>query len=181
MTEPDTRAGDTDNLQIENDFWRFSLGVYGQGEVAQECLELQRLLAIDVNLLLFCAWLGARTMAVSRTDIEAASEAVAFWHANVVRPLRGVRQQVKKIDSDDVQNFWAKVKTIELDAEQIEQAILFAYSKRIENVRTSANCRDVVGHNIKQYLAMRSSAALRPADLSATRLIEAACRLNPKS
>ena len=42
----------------DHPFWEFSLRVYGNGGVPTACLALQERHAIDVNLLLFCAWIG---------------------------------------------------------------------------------------------------------------------------
>ena len=162
---------DTGALQYDNEFWRFSLAVYGQGEVAKECLQLQQALGIDINLLLFCAWLGTRGIALSKAEIEAASSTVGSWHENVVRPLRGVRQHIKKLERIDVESFRGKVKGMELEAEQIEQAMLFAHSKKIQIPKTDS--RDAITTNVKNYIAMTSSAA----SLSAPRLIETAHRL----
>ena len=61
---------DTDALQYDNEFWRFSLAVYGQDDVAQECLQLQQVGGIDINLLLFCAWLGTRAIVLSAVEID---------------------------------------------------------------------------------------------------------------
>ena len=47
MTEPSSR------------FWSFSLAVYSDTAVQAECLDLQDRHGIDVNLLLFCAYVGA--------------------------------------------------------------------------------------------------------------------------
>jgi uncharacterized protein (TIGR02444 family) len=45
--------------QSENDFWRFSLRIYRAPGVADECIAVQERYGIDVNLMLFCAWLAA--------------------------------------------------------------------------------------------------------------------------
>jgi uncharacterized protein (TIGR02444 family) len=162
---------DADALQYDNEFWRFSLAVYGQDEVAQECLQLQQALGIDINLLLFCAWLGTRAIALSKAEVESASSIVAAWHDNVVRPLRGVRQHIKLLGRDDFESYRAKIKGMELEAEQIEQAILFAYSKRIESIR--ADCNHAIAQNVTNYIAMKTSTA----PLSAPHLIDAARRI----
>jgi len=172
MGEGETLAlRDTGNLQYDNEFWRFSIAVYGQDEVAKECLQLQQALGIDINLLLFCAWLGSSGIALSKAEIEGASSAVRSWHENVVRPLRGVRQHIKKMERVDFECFRGKVKGMELEAEQIEQAILFAHSKMIQS--RNADADDAIAQNVKNYIAMTSSTA----PLFAPHLIEAARRL----
>src|SRR6202000_1576818 len=43
----------------ESRFWTFSLAVYADPAVQRECLALQDDHGVDVNLLLFCAFVGA--------------------------------------------------------------------------------------------------------------------------
>jgi uncharacterized protein (TIGR02444 family) len=175
LDQHDSLDSGADILEYDNDFWRFSLAVYGQVEVAKECLELQQTIGINVNILLFCAWMGVRTFTLDRNDIEAASKVVSKWHENVVGPLRGVRQQVKTLHRDDVESFLTRVKDIELEAEQIEQAILFAYSR---SLRAGLDCRDAVAQNVKDYIAMKSGGgSVQVSEHTAPRLIDAARRL----
>jgi uncharacterized protein (TIGR02444 family) len=170
-----SRDSGNGSLQYDNEFWRFSLAVYCQAEVEQECLALQQGLGIDVNLLLFCAWLGARGIALSREQIEAASGAVAAWHDQVVRPLRGVRQQIKTLKRDAFENYRTKVKGIELEAEQIEQALLYDLSKKIST--GVANSPDAIARNINAYIAIK--AGKTRTKTSAPHLVAAASRYRP--
>jgi uncharacterized protein (TIGR02444 family) len=156
----------------DNDFWRFSLAIYAQDEVAQECLALQDALNVDVNLLLFCAWTGTRGVVLSKADIDAASDTVGAWQEKVVRPLRGVRRELRLLGND--QSFRPKVKEIELDAEQTEQATLFAYWQSIEKGRARTSAHDAIEQNIKEYIGI-SSGGTR-GKVSASYLIAAARR-----
>jgi uncharacterized protein (TIGR02444 family) len=160
------RPGD---LEYDNAFWRFSLAVYGRSEVAKECLALQDAYSIDINILLFCAWLGTRSIALKREDIEAASRVVAAWQDDVVRPLRTVRQRVKALFSDD--QFGGGIKDVEIKAEQIEQAMLFAHSQELRS-RNDAEGDPIAG-NVRLYIAIKSPTR---AEASASHLIEAARR-----
>jgi uncharacterized protein (TIGR02444 family) len=147
-------------LRHDNEFWRFSLAVYKPPEVAAECLALQEAIGLDVNLLLFCAWLGSRAIVLSRDDIEAASRVVAAWHNSVVRPLRGVRRHIKTQYGDAFENFRSRVKDDELQAEQIEQAMLFAYAQGIQGPSGGSDCRDAIARNVSEYISMVSVAAV---------------------
>jgi uncharacterized protein (TIGR02444 family) len=157
-----------DTLQYDNEFWRFSLAVYSQAGVAEECLALQEAVGADVNLLLFCAWTGARAIVLSGDDIEQAMALVVAWHDHVVRQLRSVRQHMKGLEFERFESFRARVKSIELEAEQIEQAILFAHSKRLQSARK--NARDAVAENLKKYIEMKSGSK----SLAAPVLVDAA-------
>ena len=161
--QPGGQIGDN---QHQNEFWRFSLAVYGQHGVAQECLGLQDKFGLNINLLLFCAWLGRRGIAVTRDDLEGASRSISSWHDHVVRPLRGVRRQMK-LHHEDVSALRANVQHIEIEAEQVEQAILFAYAQKIVSRFES----DAVARNFNEYLATMPAGA---SDRGAPALIAAA-------
>jgi uncharacterized protein (TIGR02444 family) len=154
-----SREGNRSDLQYDNEFWRFSLAVYKPADVAAECLALQEAIGLDVNLLLFCAWLGTREFVLSRSDIEAASRIVALWHNNVVRPLRGVRRHMKTQYGDEFENLRSLVKENELQAEQIEQAMLFAYAQGIQSSPDGSGHRDAIAKNVNEYISMMSSPA----------------------
>lgn len=178
LVQHDASESIASGLQYDNEFWRFSLLVYKQNEVAKECLALQETSGVNVNLLLFCAWIGAQGIALSSENIEAASVAVAAWHETIVRALRGVRQKIKSLGVVGLDEFRAHVKDIELEAEKIEQAILFDYSKSITGSPAGADRRDVITENVKKYIASRSDYAEgHSPERSAPYLIGAALRL----
>jgi len=162
-------------LQNDNEFWRFSLAVYSEAGVAEECLGLQQSIGADVNLLLFCAWTGARGIVLSGDDIEQAMARVAAWQDHVVRPLRSARQNMTGLEIKESERFRARVKSIEIEAEQVEQAILFAYSKRLQS--THRGIRDAVVENVKKYIEMKSG----PMSAAAPVLVDTALRLRSSS
>jgi uncharacterized protein (TIGR02444 family) len=162
---------DCGGLQYDNEFWRFSLAVYSRAGVAEECLALQEKAGADVNVLLFCAWTGTQAIVLSRDDIEQALRLVVAWQDNVVRPLRGVRQSMKALEHHESESFSARVKSIEIEAEQIEQAVLFAYSKRLQTTRR--DMREAVIENVQRYIGLKAG----PMSLAAPALIDAALHL----
>jgi len=116
----------------DNAFWRFSLHIYATPGVAEECLSLQRTLKIDVNTLLFCVWLGTRRISISEQDIKALAGIVGSWHDQIVRRLRAIRENMKimlEMEYDDVKMLRDKIAATELEAEQIEQALLFMHAE----------------------------------------------------
>ena len=90
-------------------------------------------------------------------------------------------EYVKKLSrsvSAELEEFRADVKDIELEAERIEQAILFGYSKSISGSPAGADRRDVITENVKRYVAFASGAGERHSpERSAPYLIGAALRL----
>ena len=81
---------------LPHPFWNFSLELYAGEGVAEACLDLQDRRGCDVNVLLFCCWLGASgrpTLTADRLrSILTASEA---WQSDVVKKLREVRRLLK--------------------------------------------------------------------------------------
>jgi uncharacterized protein (TIGR02444 family) len=64
--------------------WPFSLAVYHDNDVQKECLDLQDRHGIDVNMLLFCAFVGAVHGAIiSEHDVRDALSLIGAWNANV--------------------------------------------------------------------------------------------------
>jgi uncharacterized protein (TIGR02444 family) len=177
LVEQSPRDGNRSELQYDNEFWRFSLAVYKPADVAAECLALQEAVSLDVNVLLFCAWLGTRGVVLSRSDIEAASRVVASWHTSVVRPLRGVRRHIKTQYGDAFENLRSRVKDNELQAEQVEQAMLFSYAQGIQSSADGADRRGAVARNVNEYISMLSGVA---ATVSGAPLLVRAAQLSIK-
>ncbi len=113
----------------ENPFWDFSLAVYGREGVAPACLALQDRHGLDVNLLLFCLWAGTRGRALAAAELDRLIAAARPWQEGVVAPLRAARRWLKgrqPVPGDSAATLRSAIKERELDAEAIEQAMLFA-------------------------------------------------------
>jgi uncharacterized protein (TIGR02444 family) len=109
--------------------WRFSLEVYACPGVAPACLVLQDHHGRDVNLLLFCCWLGASGRGrLDGAGLEAADQAVTGWRREVVEPFRAARRAIKVAALPDSDGIYAKAKAVELDAERLLQRQLAAHA-----------------------------------------------------
>lgn len=144
----------------ENPFWQFSLSVYGRAGVPQACLGLQASHGADVNLLLYVCWLTSRGIMLSREDIHLAATAVEGWHRDVVVALRRVRTDLKAgyagLDPDISGPYREKIKRVELEAEQLEQAMLctLPLSTRPEDIPESereGHCRSALSACLAHY------------------------------
>jgi hypothetical protein len=112
-------------------------------------------------------------VALTIQDISAASAAIADWHGEVVRPLRRVRRALKQPSLEDGNPLRAadaalrlQVKRAELDAEKIEQAMLWQWSRQELGGRTRND--GALGSNVRGVLAFYGDA-----DAPSPRLIEA--------
>lgn len=130
----------------EGRFWSFSLATYNKPGVRKECLDLQDEHGIDVNMLLFCAFVGGEHGAVLPVpDIKAALEVVADWHKKIVSRLRQVRRALNPLATDQIhvrlpaESLRTSVKAAELEAERIEQAVLEGWiATRVDGWRRAA-------------------------------------------
>ncbi|HZP79509.1 MAG TPA: TIGR02444 family protein [Pseudolabrys sp.] len=147
-------------LTLDNPFWRFSLAVYGAPGVQAECLALQERFGIDVNVLLFCAWIGvSKRISLDNAQLNAIEAATGSWHQAAVQPLRAARQQLKampEMSHPDVVQLRKELAALELRAEQIEQALLCELASQIPAGSTSAP--DAVRGNVDAYLRRRDEA-----------------------
>ena len=142
----------------DHPFWDFSLRVYGSEGVPEACLVLQERHGIDVNVLLYCAWLGASGRGpLDDGDIAAVRGAVDAWHRDVVRAVRAVRQRLKggfggaPVDlSEPIRRRIAK---IEVDLEHVEQLMLAGSVTRDadESLDDAARLDHALG-NVRLYL-----------------------------
>lgn len=163
-------------LELDNPFWQFLLVVYSQPGVATECIALQEASGIDVNVLLFCAWLGAeRQVVLTDADLALVSDRVRAWHEQIVRPLRGVRRNLKALGGDT--SFVEKARSLELEGEQIEQAMLFSLSRDRWHRNCLSHLEEGVRDNVSRLMA-RSGGA--PAGQWPTRLVDASLRQSDK-
>ena len=144
-----------------SEFWDFSLAVYGGDGVAPACLALQDRHGVDVNLLLYCCWIGCREPApAGPARIKALEDAVEGWHDTVVRRLRAVRKRLKTPiaaeDRDLALSLRQRIQKIEIDAEHIEQLMLESADSGEEAPPESTESLDHNAvRNMSDYLANR--------------------------
>ncbi len=119
----------------DNPCWDFALLVYRRDGVGDACLALQDSHGVDVNVLLFCCWLGESGRgALSAKEMAQALALVDRWHQDVVRRLRAVRARLKggfgDIDVDFSDPLRGQIMASELDAEHVEHMTLWAAFER---------------------------------------------------
>ena len=147
-------------------FWTFSLTVYGDSAVQKECLDLQDHYGIDVNLLLFCAFVGAVHGAVMpENDLKLAAGLVSEWHNKIVTNLREARRALKPFARDFSSIASAagalrnNVKALELEAEQIEQTILEEWCASRLGAWPRTQAAEAAAANIRALLALGAGTA----------------------
>ena len=112
-----------------NPFWDYSVSIYGKPDVADACIFLQDKYGLDVNLLLFCVWLGASGRgSLDVNEIDGCRRRTGDWRARVIEPLRSIRRACRDeplgVPEFLLQIFRPLMLDIESDAEHIEQLVL---------------------------------------------------------
>jgi uncharacterized protein (TIGR02444 family) len=144
----------------DNPFWDYSIAIYGKPRVADACLFLQDRYGLDVNLLLFCLWLGASGRGyLDEREIDACRMRTGDWRSRVVEPLRDIRRACHDeplgVPQFLLQVFDPLIRQIELDAEHVAQLVLaeFSDNKPAEDVADDVKAFDAQ-RSISAYLAV---------------------------
>jgi len=165
------------SLPLDHPFWQFSLRVYAVPEAAAECLHLQRARSVNVNVLLFCSWIGvSRRIALDAADIGLIESEIHGWHTFIVLPLREIRDRLKsspEMQHQQVQALRHQILANELYAEQVEQALIFQQAERLPMRLGSGTARDIVAGNIGLLCSLAPASKLHDAPISVSALIEA--------
>ncbi len=141
--------------------WRFSLRVYGTRGVEAACLRLQDQYRADVNLILFCCWLGAAGYGRADDPLLRSALAIASqWHRRVVGRLRALRRSLKHdpapVSAGAAEPVRQKILAAELEAEHALQTRLFALASETRRAALSAEdqrAADAIA-NIESYFAI---------------------------
>jgi uncharacterized protein (TIGR02444 family) len=146
------------------EFWRFALAIYAKSGVAPACLVLQDQHGRDVNLALYCCWLGVSGRGrLDRDSLIAADQAVAAWRHQVVENFRAARRAIKAAALADSDSIYAKAKAVELEAERLLQRQLVERAPAASDAReTSERLADALA-NLTLYVSDAPAAPIRDA------------------
>ncbi len=112
-------------------FWDFSVRTYRTDGVPDACLSLQNDCGADVNMLLYCCWIGAYTGQFDAELFARASTFSTLWADHVVVPLRSARTWMKHtgcdtepVPTDTCMQLRDEIKSVEFAAEKMQQQVL---------------------------------------------------------
>lgn len=142
-----------------SEFWRFSLSLYADAEVAEACLRLQDEAGADVNLVLFLLWRASQRRSVAAGEIKSLDDALAQWRQEVVVPLRGVRRWLKHhadpVERSAADKLREQVKRIELESERLQQEAVAALAKRAAPGAPALSPQSAAQASLAAYEAVR--------------------------
>ena len=150
-----------------NPLWDFSTWAYAEPGVEKACLALQNRLGIDVNLVMFCAWLAYRGTGTTHLArfLAAALKLSREWQRTLVEPLRSSRENLKDVidasalvgsDRAAANSLRERIKQCEIEMEQL-QTLAF-YSLVTDGMdegatRSPAEQKDDALNNLTVYFA----------------------------
>lgn len=161
-----------------NAFWSYSLELYRVPAVADACLVLQEDWGADVNLLLYCCWLGQAGRALDRRSLRKAIAAVSRWQAEVIKPLRQARRALKN-PPDGLPLEWTgqlrkHIGALELDLEYLEQRLLTDVAQALPPANRSQPPGKVTVASLNRYLALLG-VPTGQADIQVASILDACC------
>jgi uncharacterized protein (TIGR02444 family) len=129
MAQSPDQVAPTASLNLDGELWRFAYAFYGGKGVSAACLALQAALGIDVNFVLFGAYaLVERGILLDHNDIGVIDDLVRDWRSEIVHTLRRLRTRLRggpaPAPSSTTEPLRNRIKAAEIDAEQIELAML---------------------------------------------------------
>lgn len=111
-----------------SDLWRFSVDIYQRPDVEPTCLELQDRYQVDVNILLYCCWLGQQHRLLNSDQINTMMSTTQPWHASILQPLRDAHKMMKNhiiaLPAELLDQTIDNIKEMELNAERMAQLSL---------------------------------------------------------
>jgi uncharacterized protein (TIGR02444 family) len=167
-----------DNTGSTVSFKRFALALYGSEGVADACLDLQNRHDLDVNVVLFGAFVGAvRRQTLTIADLDLAHHRVAGWHREVVRPLRAVRQRLKTgpapAPNEATGGLRRKLSQLEIEAEVMELDQLGALIPELHSPRSRSSAAECAAAAIETVIKTHTGIALNDEDRQAIGTIAA--------
>ena len=149
--------GNPVDMQAADAFWRFSVELYAKPGVEPALLTLQDVDGLEINLVLFCLFAGARGRRLDEAAIAALREQARIWGQGVVGPLRTARRSLKPLLSASAAAgpLRAEVKRLELMAERAMQAALVGLPG---DLAAGAAGRGLAEANLAAYVAAEGCA-----------------------
>lgn len=141
--------------------WDFSLALYPQAGVADCCLQLQDEQGANVNILLWCSWLGAKGYLLDKSQLAEAQALIYAWDQNYILPLRQLRRQMKAefgVNDVGVEAVRSSIKQAELQAERQLQYWL-EQQAQLWNSAPDSDTEKTIRANVDCYLSALGVAA----------------------
>jgi uncharacterized protein (TIGR02444 family) len=163
----------------QNPFRRYALALYGAPGVEPVCLAFQDDLALDVNMVLLCCWVGRFGVRLPEDTLRRADQVVRPWRETVIEPLRGLRRRMKTdiggIGPDRADPARQTVKRAELQAEfTLQDHLLTVLDHLPGGDGRAADRAGIIRGNLIRYAGLSGVAPAQLREAGAETLIAAA-------
>jgi len=138
-----------------SEFWNYSTQIWTLPQVETICLDLQNNYDANVNMLLYCCWLGDKNLSFNDDDLQTLLDTIQPWQI-MIKPLRDSRKMMKQhiiaMPTDMIEQTIANISEMELNAEHMSQLSL-EKALKLENFSPCANLNNIECClcNIKTY------------------------------
>jgi uncharacterized protein (TIGR02444 family) len=137
--------------------WDFSIQTYQIPEVEATCLKLQDTLNADVNIILYCCWMGENRHPLCSEQLQLLMETTDPWQNSILKPLRNARRMMKQhiiaMPAELLEQTINNMSEMEINAERMEQqALEKALDTNSLPVDNSRSPLDISAANLSLYL-----------------------------
>lgn len=146
-------------MHSHNPFWTFSVALYQLAPVRQACLQWQQDYLVDVNMLLYAVWQAHCRHRLSQEHFVLLIDEVERWRTETVLPLRQVRMSGRAKASGlpvsgQTEHFYTQVLALEIQAEQIQQNMMFEFAQNsmVTAVAENTTMDTLTSSNLTTYL-----------------------------
>ncbi len=169
--------------ELSAELWSFALSFYEREGVSQACLLLQERIDADVDIILFAVFvLVERGISLEGEELRAVDGFVEGWRAEIVRPLRHIRNRLKSgprpAPSEITGKLRERIKAIEIEAERVELDMLATWLAEAGD-RPTATAHDaaaLLARLARYFAGARSGLPEEPEIGRALRILELAAR-----
>jgi len=110
-----------------SELWNYSTQIWTLPEVEAICLDLQDNYDINVNMLLYCCWIGDKNLSLNDDDLQALLDTIQPWQT-IIKPLRDSRKMMKQqliaLPANMIDQTVSNISEMELNAEHMTQLAL---------------------------------------------------------
>ncbi|TNF36101.1 MAG: TIGR02444 family protein [Gammaproteobacteria bacterium] len=140
----------------ESKLWDYSTQIYQLADVESSCLLLQNRFDADVNILLYCCWLGEQGIELNASDIDKLVSSTQPWQHSMIKPLREARRMMKQhiiaLPGDQLEQTLANITEMEINAEHMAQLSLEKAINLDAMPRDSQrSATEIAAHNLLLY------------------------------
>ena len=162
-----------------SEFWNYSTQIWTLPGIEPVCLEFQNNYDANVNILLYCCWVGDKKLSINDDDVQVLLDTAQPWQT-IIKPLRDSRKMMQQnlmaMPSEMIEQTTSNICEMELNAEHMEQLAL----EKALNLSQVTPCTDTSNiecslNNLNRYLqSIESITSVNVLSQQITQLLNAA-------